>query len=363
MISFFIVAGLVVFLMHITVGAWLFFLFPGLGWKWPIVFLPLLLTVLTCCSLAYTRTHYGIFENILYYVAYTWLGLVFVFFSLVILFTLLQIILNAFHISEPRAVLGPVSLLLMFVAALLALWGGVSEPKIKHIYIAIPHAQNMTAAVISDSHLGMGVSLSRWQKILARLQAEKPDTILVLGDLFEYGANRAAYAKALADVSVPLGKYGVLGNHEYYVGLENSIDFYKQAGIELLQNQAAILSNGVQLVGIKDIKTASVSAAQLDELLARTHPDAPRILLSHQPLLTETAAAHQIPLMLSGHTHAGQIWPFHYLVKLVFPHIYGLYTIGQHSQLYVTSGMFYWGMPLRLFAPAELPVIHIQGHD
>jgi len=64
--------------------------------------------------------------------------------------------------------------------------------------------------------------------------------------------------------------------------------------------------------------------------------------------------------MLSGHTHAGQIFPFNLLVKLFYPYMYGFYKIGPHSQLYVTSGMFYWGMPLRLFAPAEIPILHIN---
>ncbi len=360
MISFFIIAGLVTVLMHIVVGGWFFLLFPKLGWKLSVVFLPLLLTVLTFCTLSYTRTHYGRVENILYYAAYIWLGLVFILFSLVILFTLLQIILNILHIPHVRAILGPTSLLAIFVAAGVAIWGGFSQPKIKHIYIQIPGAPKMTAAVISDSHLGMGVSLARWEKALARLQAEKPDAIFVLGDVFEYGPDREKYAQALADLHTPLGTYGVLGNHEYYVGLQNSINFYKQAGIELLQNQIGILPNNVQVIGVNDIQTARVSAQQLDKLLAQTDPNAPRILLSHQPLLTDTAAAHQIPLMLSGHTHAGQIWPFTYLVKLHYPYVYGLHQTGPESRLYITSGMFYWGMPLRLFTLAEIPFIHIN---
>ena len=350
-------------LMHIVIGGWFFFLFPGLGWKMPVVLLPLLLTVFTAWTLSYTRTHYGTLDSILYYVSYTWLGLIFIFFSLVIIFTLLLFILNICHVSHVRAVLGPISLLVMFAAAILAVWGGFAEPKIKHIYITIPGAPKMTAAVISDSHLGIGVSRARWQKALARLQAEQPDAVFVLGDVFEYGRNREQYARALADVKTPLGTYGVLGNHEYYVGLENSVDFYKQAGIELLQNQTAVLPNGMQVIGVKDIRTAHVSAQRLDQLLTHTNPNAPRILLSHQPLLTGSAAAHNIPLMLSGHTHAGQIWPFNYLVKLHYPYVYGLYSIGPKSKLYVTSGMFYWGMPLRLFAPAEIPIVHIQGND
>ena len=168
------------------------------------------------------------------------------------------------------------------------------------------------------------------------------------------------YAKDLAELNPPLGIYGVLGNHEYYMGYQNSVNFYKQAGITLLQNQTLTLPNGLQIVGVNDIKTVSVTPEQLDKLLKQTDPQKPRILLSHQPLLTDIVAQHRIPLMLSGHTHAGQIFPFNLLVKLFYPYIHGLYEIQTGSKLYVTSGMFYWGIPLRLFAPAEIPIVHIN---
>ena len=328
----------------------------------PIVLLPILLTVFTGWIFSYTRTHHSLPDNILYYVAYIWLGLIFIFFSIVIVFALLRIIFTLFHAHAAGAILKPLSLVAMFAAAVLAIWGGFAEPKIKHIYVHIPNMPDMTAAIISDTHLGTGVSLARWQKALKRIQSQQPDAIFVLGDLFEYGKNQQAYANALANIKTPLGTYGVFGNHEYYVGYQNSVNFYEQAGIKLLQNQLVTLPNGVQIIGVKDIKTASVTEEQLDKLLAQTSAIQPRILLSHQPLLTETVAKHQVPLMLSGHTHAGQIWPFNYLVKLTYRYVYGLYRVSNQTQLYVTSGLFYWGIPLRLFAPAEIPIIHFQNH-
>lgn len=356
---FFLVASLVLLFMQVIIGLWFYWIFPAIGWKFPVVIIPVLLTVFIRLTMAYTRTHYGTLESVAYYLAYIWAGLIFIFFSLAVIFALIQALCLLLHLPAQN-VLKWTSVAVLIAVTVLSLWGGFATPALRHIYLQIPGAPSLTAAVISDTHLGQGVSLARWQKALQQINAQRPDIILVLGDVFEYGMNRRAYAEELAALKTPLGTYGVLGNHEYYMGYQNSVDFYKQAGIELLQNQTITLPNTLQLIGVKDIKTASVTAAQLDNLLAQTNPDSPRILLSHQPLLTDVAAKHNIPLMLSGHTHAGQIWPFNFLVKLFYAYVYGLHEIGPASKIYVTSGMFYWGIPLRLFAPAEIPFIHIN---
>ncbi len=360
--SFFIFASLILFFMQVVIGLWFYFLFPSLGWKIPAVALPVVLTAAMRLAMTYTRTHYGTLESLLYFLAYGYAGLVFIVFFIVMAFAILQGLCSLAHLQS-KAVLGPISLAAIALACILSIYGGMSQPKIKHIDVVIPGAPEMTAAVISDSHLGVGVSLKRFQKALKTIEAQNPDAIFVLGDLFEYGMKRQDYAQALADVKTKYGTFGVLGNHEYYTGYDNSLDFYRMANITLLQNQAQTLSNGVQIIGINDVRTSRVTPQQLDALLARTDPARARILLSHQPLLTQTAAKHGVALMLSGHTHNGQIFPFNFFVKKVYPYVYGLYQTGEKSRIYVTSGMFYWGVPLRFLAPAEIPLIHIQGHD
>ena len=357
--TFFIIASLILLIMQIAIGLWLYFVFPAIGWKIPAVVAPVLLTAFTRWAMAYTRTHYGTLESIIYYVTYIWAGLVFIFFSLVIIFVLVQVLCSLCHI-QARPILAPLSIIILLASAVMSIWGGFSAPKLKHIYVQIPQAPRLTAAIISDSHLGEGVSLARFQKALDRMKEQQPDIIFVLGDIYEYGMHPKKYAQALADFKTKYGTYGVLGNHEYYMGYQTSVDFYKQAGITLLQNEFQSLPDGLQIIGLNDIKTAGVTAEQTDKLLSKTDPTHTRILLSHQPLLMDTVSKHEVPLMLSGHTHAGQIWPFNYLVKMVYPYIYGLHTIGPKSQLYVTSGLFYWGMPLRLMAPAEIPILHIN---
>ena len=217
----------------------------------------------------------------------------------------------------------------------------------------------MKLALLADTHLGMGVSLSRFDKVMQQIEAEKPDGLLVLGDIFEYGPHREQYAARLKQVSTPLGSVGVLGNHEYYVGYQNSKQFYQDADVTLLENAVAVLPNGVQVAGLKDIRTAGVSARDVENLLSKLNPDKPIILLSHTPLYAEQAAAHGADLMLSGHTHNGQLWPFNYLVKLQFPRVYGMHDVNG-MPFYITSGVFYWGIPLRFGAPAEIVILEVN---
>lgn len=360
--SFFVFASLILLVMQAVIGLWLYFIFPAVGWKIPAVVLPVVLTALMRGAMVYTRTHYGTLESIAYYLAYAYAGLVFILFFAVMFFAVLQGICSLLHI-QAKAVLGPLSLICMAAVSIMAVYGGLRQPSIKHLDITIAGAPEMTAAVISDSHLGEGVSLARFEKALSRLKEHQPDALFILGDLFEYGMQRKKYAQALAGFQTKYGSFGVFGNHEYYVGYDGSAEFFRQAGIRRLDNEILTLPNGLQLIGINDIRTARVTAEQLDRLLQQTDPNRARILLSHQPLLTEMAARHHIPLMLSGHTHNGQIFPFNFFVKRVYPYIYGLYETGPQSKIYVTSGMFYWGVPLRFFAPSEIVLLHIKGHD
>lgn len=355
--AFYIIFSLVVFLMQLTVGAWFIKCYPQLGWKIPF-FLSLFLTVVVYAGLTYTQTHYnGFFASALYYVAYTWFGLVFLAFCLCLVCAVVAWILGWFRV--PVVWMGPISIFALIIVFCMAFWGGFSSPKVKYVSVNIPNAPTMKLALLSDTHLGMGVSLSRFDKAMQKIEAQHPDALLVLGDIFEYGPHRQAYAKRLAQTRTPLGAYGVLGNHEYYVGYGDSKEFFSQAGVILLENQATTMPNGVQVAGLKDIHTAGVTAADVAQVLGTLDKTKPTILLSHTPALAEVAAEHGANLMLSGHTHNGQLWPFTYLVKLQFPRVYGLYDV-QGMAFYITSGVFYWGIPLRFLAPAEIVIVEVN---
>lgn len=355
--AFYFIFCAVAFGMQLVAGAWLLKCFPSVSAKWMLLSMGLL-TAVMFAGFTLTRTHQtGLFWSALYYFAYIYFGLVFLTFCLSIGFFVMLILLKSFHVKTFW--LFPASLVTILAVWVCAFWGGFSAPKLKKIALQIPGAPHMKLALLSDTHLGMGVSLKRFDNVLRRLEAENPDGLLILGDIFEYGPDREKYAARLKQFKTPLGSYGVLGNHEYYVGYGDSKQFYKDSGITLLENTAAALPNGVQVAGLKDIRTTGVSANQVAQLLGGLDPQKPTILLSHTPLLAEVAAAHGADLMLSGHTHNGQLWPFHYLVKTHFPRVYGLYDV-ENMKFYITSGVFYWGIPLRFLAPAELVIVEVN---
>ncbi len=343
--------------MQLASWAWLLKCFPLLGVKMPLL-VCLITTLVMLAGFTLTRSHQvGEFWSMLYYAAYIYFGLVFLAFCVCAGFAVANKLLTWLHV--PTGWMGISTLLTLAVVFISAFWGGFSAPKTKYVRVQIPGAPHLKLALLSDTHLGMGVSLARFEQVLQRIEQEKPDMLLALGDIYEYGPRREQYAAALARVKTPLGSYGVLGNHEYYVGYGDSKDFFRQAGITLLENTAVTLPNGVQIAGLKDIKTAGVTAQDVAQLLTGLDKTKPIFLLSHTPGLEDTAAANGTDLMLCGHTHNGQLWPFTYLVKLAFAHVYGLYHI-EKMKLYVTSGVFYWGIPLRFLAPAELVFIEVN---
>ena len=356
---FFWIMTVGLFFMQFVTGTWLHVAFPSISFKWAALIIPFILSVAVRFGMEYTRTHYGAWESVLYYVSNAWVGLAFILFCISLLCAVLQFILLLCRVNIIRF-LGPASVGLMVIFCALAVWNGLKTPAVKYVDVHVDGAPTLKAAVLSDSHLGMGVSLKRFERALNILQQEKPDLLLVLGDVFEYGPNQDKYAQALARFEAPMGKYGVLGNHEYYTGYENSLRFYRQSGITLLQNETARPAKNLTIAGVKDVRTARVKAQEVERLLADIPSTDAIFYLSHQPLLVQTAEDAGVGLMLSGHTHNGQIFPFNFLVKWQYPYVYGLYPVG-HMNLYVTSGWFYWGMPLRLFAPAEMAVIRVNA--
>lgn len=357
MVFFYIIVLVVLWLMHLIAGSWLGSCFPTVPVRWSVGYFPLLGALFCMGGMWFSRLNYGLFGQLLYYLSYTWFGLIFLAFCLGGACWVVRGGLRLVHL--PYQWLGPASLAALAVIFVMAFWGGFSAPKVKRIALRVPGMPKMKIALLADSHLGMGVSPARFDKALTRLENENPDTLLVVGDIFEYGPNREKYAARLAQIKTPLGVHGVLGNHEYYVGYGDSKEFFKAAGIELLENSAVVLDNGVQVAGLKDIRTAGLTERGVERVLAALDKDKPIILLSHTPLYAETAARNGADLMFSGHTHNGQLWPFKYLVRLQFPRVYGLFDV-EGMKFYITSGLFYWGIPLRFLAPSEIPIIEVN---
>jgi len=166
----------------------------------------------------------------------------------------------------------------------------------------------------------------------------------------------------LSKLNPQYGTFYVTGNHEYISGsAEDWIKELDKIGVHVLHNSHKVVGkdkDSFTIAGIDD-HTAGRFADGHGPFLLRALADYDNtkevILLAHQPLAITDAASMNVGLVLSGHTHGGQIWPFGYLVKLAQPYLAGLHTHpNSNTQIYVSRGTGYWGPPVRLFAPAEI---------
>jgi predicted MPP superfamily phosphohydrolase len=219
----------------------------------------------------------------------------------------------------------------------------------------------VTIAQISDLHLGIMLGEGFLDRVLAKLRELKPDIVVATGDIVDgQGDNLAALARHFQSYAPPLGAYAVTGNHETYVGLENSLRFLRNAGFTVLRGDAA-KAGGIVLVGVDDPSAAnSGQQAGLDtgKALPQITADDFIVLLKHQPVVD---GGQPFDLQLSGHIHGGQIFPFVYLTRLAYGVHTGLTELANGRRLYVSRGAGTWGPPIRLFAPPEITLITIAS--
>lgn len=217
---------------------------------------------------------------------------------------------------------------------------------------------------LSDLHLGSLLG-PRWlSRRVAQAEALSPDLLVVTGDLVdgEIGAVEPL-VPILSRLSAPLGVWGVSGNHEFYAGLEKSLALYRRAGIRVLSDEWAQAAPGLVLAGVDDLTARRQFGGREDPVpkaLASAPAGAAKLFLSHSPLKSEEAARLGAGLMLSGHTHGGQIWPFTYLSAIPYPRNAGRFAVGAMTLL-VSRGTGTWGPPMRLFHRSEVLVVTLRS--
>ena len=187
--------------------------------------------------------------------------------------------------------------------------------------------------------------------------------VVVVGDLVDgHIPDVEPLVPLLGEWNPPLGKYAVLGNHEFYGGAAAAADLLSRAGFRVLRQEAVEAAPGLFLAGVDDLtarRQFRIGGDPLEEALRALPTDRPAILLSHSPLRAEEAATKGVAVMVSGHTHAGQIWPFGLLVRLFYPRLSGAYRVGPLF-LYVCRGTGSWGPPMRLFRRGEVVLFRLE---
>jgi len=300
------------------------------------------------------------------WVSYIWMGFLFLFCSIALIFDLghtLSTLLGFEWPMNASTVLVTVGLL-----ALAILGYGFVEARQMHvekIKISTPKLSpavgRVTIAQISDLHLGVMLGDEFLDRVIARLREIRPDIIVATGDIVDgQGDDFNELARHFLACKPPRGAYAVTGNHEYFAGLENSIGFLRSAGFTVLRGESA-KAGGIIIVGVDDpAGDMRGLGARMDnkKALASITQDDYVVLLKHQPVVDK-----EIPfdLQLSGHVHGGQIFPFGLLTRLTYGVRTGLTQLSGGQLLYVSRGAGTWGPPIRLFAAPEITLITIES--
>ena len=216
--------------------------------------------------------------------------------------------------------------------------------------------EGFTIVQLSDLHLGNLTSARQLSRIVERVNALKPDLICVTGDVLDGDICRdEGYCKILDDLQARYGVVAVTGNHEFYAGIEKFLKLAELSNWRVLRNQVWSLDGKLDIVGLDDDagKSFKFSGPDLSGTLRSAAPNVPKILLYHRPAGFPEAVKQGIDLQLSGHTHAGQIPPMDFLVRLIYKYPSGLYRLGQ-SHIYTSSGTGTWGPPMRFLSRSEI---------
>lgn len=253
------------------------------------------------------------------------------------------------------------------VTCLLLLYGNLNyrNPKMEHIEVISERSfegENIRVVAISDVHLGYGTGLTALKKYIKLINEEKPDLILILGDLIDNSLKpieQEPFDEALSMLNAPLGIYMAPGNHEYISGIEHVAEYLKKTPIKLLRDSVVALPNGIQIVGRDDC--TNHHRAPLTDLLAKTNSKQPTIVLNHQPYSLAETDSLKVDLLLCGHTHRGQVFPLNLITDKLYEQSHG-YRKWSYSHIWVSSGLSLWGPPFRIGTQSDFAVIDIKKY-
>ncbi len=241
----------------------------------------------------------------------------------------------------------------------------IRVPEIQSVDIQLAKLdRDLKIAMLTDIHLGKNLHKDFLDKLIVEVNLQKPDMVVIVGDLVDTNPKELQnYISRLNDLNSTYGTFYALGNHEYYHGIEEVLDLLKKyTNMKILLNQNLDLGF-INIAGLGDLAGLSkgLYAPDLARVKVDLNTSKPSILLAHQPKTALLYDLSDFDLVLSGHTHGGQIFPFMFLVKLQQGFIRGLYDLGENTKLFVSSGAGFWGPSLRVFAPNEIVILNLKG--
>lgn len=249
------------------------------------------------------------------------------------------------------------------------------EPSIVNYQVKIDKSakvNKLRIVQLSDIHINDMTSSNRIQHMVDKVNQLDADFIVITGDTLDRRLQpftEKGFDKLFQQFKSKYGTYIIFGNHEYLnIKEENNheqdiINAFKHANMKVLKDDVVHLDNvGITFIGRDDFSSSryDIKRASLPDLMVFSNTNKPIILLDHQPHDLDEPANLGVDLMISGHTHAGQVFPINLIEKLIYKNNYGIYkNTKQHFTSIVSSGFGFWGPPIRLMTRSEIVVIDV----
>jgi len=275
------------------------------------------------------------------------LGLGTVLMSLVIVGSFFTILTNTQSI-------GQIVLIAWVLLSALAIWQATNIKSRRLRFSVSQSLKPLRLVQISDVHVGSR-SAAFLRKVVTQVNQHKPDIVVITGDLLDASTVSTDDLAPLGQLRCPA--FMCIGNHERYVDLDKALESIAAHGVTILRDESTTIA-GVQLIGIDDRDQPDALPSILNDI--QIDPTSFSILLYHRPDGWQAALDKNIRLTLAGHTHAGQMFPFGFLVKRKYPNMAGLFT-AQEKSLYVSVGTGTWGPIFRLGTHCEMTVIDLTN--
>lgn len=338
-----------------------FFVFITLGWCAPFIAFYLRHNYSSSSIIYLSRAFYFIF------------GFVFFLFAVTLVRDTIWVLIDAIrrvsvdNMKEAQLLhkANIITIIFSLMVCIYAVYEAEKEPQIKNYTIASTKVKEPTKIVMmSDLHIDADVSKEYVRKIVNRVNALNPDAVVLVGDIVD---NTTYYLfnqmEELKKLNAKYGVYVTLGNHEFYNRPMEWVIKYGSLNFNILNNYGMRLGEtGIYIAGIPDINAAIQTKMKIkfQDSLVKSKEGDYVILLSHTPKLAEGVTSKNVDLQLSGHTHGGQIYPFHYFTKQANNGMLAGFYKPEGVNLYISRGTRYWGPSMRLFAPSEITVFNLE---
>jgi len=310
------------------------------------------------------RSREGFIDRVVHRASY--LSMAWVSFILVLTLARDALLLLTFAYPDEHRMIATAGVPVVLGASLVAMAIGAAAafrgPRIERIDVPVaglhPDLDGYRIVQISDLHVGPNIRRHYVERVVDLSRSLEADLIALTGDIVDGPVERLAlHVAPLAELARDGNAFFILGNHDCYAGAESWIAHFRDMGMRVLLNEHAIVRKGAARLLIGGV--VDPAYGRLRPAISVNEPADYRLLLAHNPRLARLGAAAGFDLQLSGHTHAGQFFPWTFVIHLFHaPHVAGLSREGSMA-VYVSAGTGTWGPPVRFGTNPELTLLRL----